>query len=89
MSAQSKAVTQARPENLAEGRMYLEAMEGQKEQLRALLSVLVDAVEQLDVTPDVRTLLALAAHINEDHAHWYSLRRSLGFAIESGTKGVA
>lgn len=72
--------------NLGEARLYLEAMEEQKERLRALLSVLADAVEGLDVTPDVKTLLALAGHINEDHAHWYSLRRSLGFGIESRTQ---
>jgi hypothetical protein len=60
-----------------EARLRFECMEEQKEQLRALLSVLNETIEITEAPPDVKTLLALALHICEGHEHWYRLQECL------------
>lgn len=64
--------------SLGEARLYLDCMEEQKERLRAILSVLNESPEVQEASPNVKTLLALAQHIAEDHGHWYGLQDCLG-----------
>lgn len=69
--------------NLDEARIYLDAMEEQKERIRALLSVMLDLVTPLG-NSDLTTLVSLAADVNEDHARWYNLRECLGIKDAAG-----
>ncbi len=76
------------PPNLDEARLYLEIMEEQKERTRALLNVIRDQVTTLGIS-DLTTLVNLAADVNEDHAHWYSLRECLGIKDAKDCGGAA
>ncbi|MDH2052561.1 hypothetical protein [Achromobacter marplatensis] len=60
-----------------EARLYLDCMEVQKEQLRALLAVLRDILDRPDTDPNVRTLLHIAETICEDHRYWYQMKECL------------
>ncbi|WP_312993225.1 hypothetical protein [Achromobacter animicus] len=74
--------------NLDEARLYLEIMEEQKERTRALLNVILDTVKTLGIS-DLTTLVSLAADVNEDHAHWYSLQECLGIKDAKKCEGAA
>ncbi len=73
--------------DLLSAHLWLDVMEEQKEDLRALISVLQSVLDIPDCDPDVRTLLSIAAKICEDHGSWYKLRDCLG-KKSSGAKGV-
>lgn len=63
--------------DLGEVRLYLDCMEGQKEQLRALISVLRDILDKPETEPNVRTLLEIAETVCEDHRYWYQMKECL------------
>lgn len=69
--------------SLDEARLYLDCMEEQKERLRAILSLLNASAEVQEASPDVKTLLAFAQHIAEDHEHWYRLQDCLGLRAQT------
>lgn len=62
--------------------LWFEVMEEQKENLRALISVLRGILDTPEISQDVRTLLAIAADTCEDHKAWYKLREALGMKPE-------
>lgn len=74
--------------DLLSAHLWFEVMEEQKEDLRALISVLQGIFDTPDADQDVRTLLSIATKICEDHAAWYRLQDCLG-KKPTGEKGAA
>ncbi|MDH0519947.1 hypothetical protein [Achromobacter xylosoxidans] len=64
--------------DLFSAHLWFEVMEEQKENLRALISVLRGILNTPEISQDVRTLLAIAADTCEDHKAWYKLQEALG-----------
>ncbi|CAB3870805.1 MULTISPECIES: hypothetical protein [Achromobacter] len=64
--------------DLFSAHLWFEVMEEQKENMRALISVLRGILDTPEISQDVRTLLAIAADTCEDHKAWYKLQEALG-----------
>lgn len=73
--------------DLFSAHLWFEVMEEQKEDLRALISVLRSILDTPDGDQDVRTLLSIAAKICEDHRSWHKLQECLG-KKPTGERGV-
>lgn len=73
--------------DLVSAHLWFEVMEEQKEDLRALISVLQSILDTPDTDQDARTLLSIAAKICEDHKAWYNLQDCLG-KKPTGAKGA-
>ncbi|CUJ43286.1 MAG: hypothetical protein J0I68_28630 [Achromobacter sp.] len=72
------ALTKQASVDLFTAHLWFEVMEEQKENLRALISVLRGILDTPEISQDVRTLLAITADTCEDHKAWYKLREALG-----------